>query len=150
MKLHSMLRVVCNVILAGAFALAAGRSRASESTPVVSAKAVQTRADAEGAGKRALQGPGFEWIGSPRLALAEEMSYAEAVKKIGVGEGQYDLWPAEMRVWLVIFQGRWPLTPMGPSQPPPQPIAYEGCLMTVLAASDGSRISAGDAACPAQ
>jgi hypothetical protein len=47
------------------------------------------------------------------------MSYAEAVKKIGVGEGQYDLWPAEMRVWLVIFQGRWLLTPMGPSQPPP-------------------------------
>jgi hypothetical protein len=160
MKLHSLLRVACNLILAGVLLLAAGCMRAEATAPVASAgavsgsagagaKAVRTRADAEIAGKNSLQAPGFEWIGSPRLALAEEMSYAEAVKKIGVGDGQYDVWRPETRVWLVIFQGSWLLTPMGPSQPPPAPIRYEGCLMTVLAAGDASRIAAGDAVCPA-
>ncbi|HET6846515.1 MAG TPA: hypothetical protein VFH29_06745, partial [Anaerolineales bacterium] len=120
------MRAACNLILAGGLLLMAGCSRVEGTPPVVpavagggsvgnGAAALRTAAEAEAAGKRALEAPGFQWIDAPRLALAEEISYAEAVKKVGVGEGQYDVWPAEASVWLVIFKGRWLLTPMGPS-----------------------------------
>lgn len=112
--------------------------------------AVTSRSEAEAVGKRLLETPGFAWLEPPKLAAADEMSYAEAVKLIGVGEGQYDRWPADTRVWLVIFEGRWELAPMGPPNQVQTPLPYEGCLMTVFAARDGSLISVGDAVCPSR
>ena len=91
---------------------------------------------------------GVVWLGTPNAAFAEEMSYAEANKRIGVGDGQYDLWPEETRVWLVVFKGRWQMTPIDPSQAAPQPLTYEGCALVLFTARDASLMTMGDAVCP--
>ena len=85
----------------------------------------------------------------PALVFTEEISYADAQEWIGVGKGEYNRWPRETRVWLVIFKGRWLLTPMGPG-PSPTPIEYEGCVLTLFTARDGEWIAMGDAVCPVQ
>jgi hypothetical protein len=77
------------------------------------------------------------------------MSYADAQKRLGVGEGQYDRWPPETKVWLVIFKGRWLLAPLDPNQASPTPVEYEGCGFTLFTARDGEWMAMGDAVCPA-
>lgn len=93
-------------------------------------------------------GTGFTWVESPRAVRAEQLSYAEANDRIGISEPQFDLWPADTRVWLVILEGRWLLTPMGPTQVTPQPIQYAGCLFALFTAADEKMLAAGDAVCP--
>jgi hypothetical protein len=110
---------------------------------------VETKIEAVSVGSQLLQAPGFKWIGSPRVVLAEQMTYAEANTRMGLGEAQYDVWPEETSVWLVVFQGQWKLIPVNPATPSPPSMSYEGCVMTIFAARDGSLISKGDAVCPA-
>jgi hypothetical protein len=64
------------------------------------------------------------------------MSYVDAQQRIGVGEGQYNLWSRETRVWLVVFKGQW------------TPVSYEGCLFLLFTAREGELMSMGDAICP--
>lgn len=78
--------------------------------------------------------------------LVEQMTYAEANRRIGLGEANYQIWPQDTRVWLVISQGKWSLAPMGPANS--APVEYEGCLMSVFTARDGSFILNDDAVCP--
>ncbi len=89
------------------------------------------------------------WTEYPSAVLTKEMSYADAVKWIGVGDGEYDLWPQETRVWFVVFKGRWLVTPLDPTQTNPTPLNYEGCIFSVFTARDGELISLGDSVCPA-
>ncbi len=111
---------------------------------------VETPADAVTvAGKLFVEKGGIQWIETPQTVFTEEMSYADAQERIGVGEGQYDRWPPETRVWLVIFKGRWQLTPLDPSQASPTPLEYEGCGFTLFTARDGEWMAMGDAVCPA-
>ncbi len=110
---------------------------------------VMNKAEAVIAAEKGLEDPLFKWTEPPTALFVEEMSYAEANALIGLGEpdeAQYQLWPRETRVWFVIFEGRWTLRPMGPQDAPPN--AFEGCLLTVFASRDGTRIAAGDSACP--
>jgi hypothetical protein len=81
--------------------------------------------------------------------FTEEVSYVEAQERLGVGEGQYDTWPRETRVWLVIFKGRWLLAPLDPNQAAPTPLEYEGCGFVLFTAKDGEWMAMGDAVCPA-
>lgn len=92
--------------------------------------------------------PGFKWTEPPTAPLVEEMTYEQANTKIGlpVDEGRYQALPRETMVWLVIFEGRWTLKPMGPQDAAPLP--YEGCLLHVILARDGSLLAAGDSVCP--
>ena len=99
-------------------------------------------------GTKLLEDKGIIWIESPTVAFAEEMSYAEASERIGLGNTQYDLWPPETRVWFVIFNGRWQLIPLDPNQAAPQPLSYEGCLLLVFTAGEGEFLAMGDAVCP--
>ncbi len=111
---------------------------------------VETRLAAIAVGRKLLEAKGgVKWIESPRTVLAEEMSYAEANRRIGLGDAQYDLWPQETRVWFVIFQGRWQLIPLDPTQAAPLPVTYEGCVLSLFTATDASLISMGDSVCPA-
>jgi hypothetical protein len=91
---------------------------------------------------------GAQWIEPPQPVFVEEMSYAAAVERLGVGEGEYNLWPPEARVWLVVFKGQWELVPLDPTQANPEPVRYEGCGFTLFTARDGEWISMGDATCP--
>jgi hypothetical protein len=110
---------------------------------------VKTTADAVTvAGKLFEEKGGAQWIEPPQTAFAEEMSYAEAQERLGTGEGEYDTWPPETRVWLVIFKGRWLLTPLDPNQESPTPVEYEGCGFTLFTASEGEWMALGDAVCP--
>lgn len=111
---------------------------------------VETRLTAAAIGRQLLEAQeGFTWIESPKAVLAKEMSYADANRRIGLGDAQYDLWPEQTRVWFVIFKGRWKLIPLGPTQAPPLPVTYDGCLLLVFTVRDASLISTGDSICPA-
>lgn len=114
-----------------------------------SGSSAETRLAAEAIGAQLLEAQtGFTWIEPPQTVVAVEMNYADANKQIGMNEPQYDLWPKETRVWLVVFKGRWDLVPLDPSQANPPPVTYEGCLIILFTAKDASLISAGDAVCP--
>ncbi len=107
-----------------------------------------TQADAVAAAERDLEEQGFKWTEPPRAVLVEEMSYEQAKAMIGHGDtdADYQFTPRETRVWFVIVQGKWTLEPMGP--PGAAPIPYEGCLLRVFMARDGSLLAAGDSVCP--
>ena len=154
------MRIVHTLLLATVFA-AAGCSRtesapalpAAPAAPAVSAyrpgAAVTSEADAVAAVLQIRADPDFKWTEPPRTLLVQEMTYEESVARIGLGqpdEAQYALIPRDTRVWFVILFGKWTLKPMGP--PGAAPIPYEGCLLTVVAARDGSVIAAGDSICP--
>lgn len=149
------MRPITRLFLFSLFLLAAG---CSAPTPALTASPssyqpgspVVTTADAiTVAGKQFVEMGGLQWIEPPQPVFTEEMSYADAQERIGVGEGEYNRWPRETRVWLVIFKGRWLLTPMGPG-PSPTPIEYEGCVLTLFTARDGEWMAMGDAVCPVQ
>jgi hypothetical protein len=110
---------------------------------------VESPAEAAAAGSQILEtAGGVTWIEGPRTVLAESMSYEEAVARVGIGGGEYDRWSPQTPVWLVIFQGSWDLVPLDPSQTSPPPVRYEGCVLTVFTAADGTMMSMGDAVCP--
>ena len=110
----------------------------------------EAKGDAVNAGVKLLETQaGTIWLDPPKAEFAEEMSYEEASKRIGMGDGQYDVWPKETRVWFTIFSGRWQLLTIGPAQTNPQPTTYKGCLFLVFTVSDTTLISQGDSVCPA-
>ena len=109
---------------------------------------VTNTTEAEMAGRQLIERPLMHWIGVPRLALAEESSYADAAAKIGAADPEYANWAPDTRVWLTIFEGQWDLTPIDPNNPSPQPVRYEGCVLVVFQASNGEMISMGDSRCP--
>jgi hypothetical protein len=109
---------------------------------------VTNKLEAELAGRQLFERPGQRWLGIPRLVLAEEMTYEQALDSIGLGDGQYDTWPAQTRVWLTIFQGTWQLMPIMPPGTPAAPMPYQGCVLLVFTAADGGFISMGDSVCP--
>jgi hypothetical protein len=92
---------------------------------------------------------GIHWIDAPTTVLAKEMLYSEAVKLLGEGVAQYDLWPRETKVWLVAFKGQWQLIPLDPNQANPQPLNYEGCVFSLFTAVKGEWMAGGDFVCPA-
>jgi hypothetical protein len=111
---------------------------------------VATELDAITLGSKLLEEKGsFKWIDTPATILAKEMMYMEAVQLIGEGIAEYDLWPQETKVWLVVFKGQWQLTPLDPNQENPQPLNYEGCVYSLFTARNGELIAAGDFVCPA-
>jgi hypothetical protein len=154
------MRFLSTLLLSSLLILAAGCSApqdTSDLTPTPSAtpgsyqpgSPVETRTDAITVASKLSEEPGgVQWIESPQTVFAEEMSYAKAVERLGVGEGEYDLWPPETRVWLVVFKGQWQLVPLDPSQASPQPLNYEGCAFVLFAARDGKWMAMGDAVCP--
>lgn len=110
---------------------------------------VETRTDAITVASKLFEDKGgIKWIESPQTIFTEEMSYAQAEERIGVGETQYDLWAPETKVWLVAFKGQWQLIPLDPTQADPRPLSYEGCVFSLFTARDGELISMGDYACP--
>lgn len=154
------MRIVQTLLLSIAIA-AAGCSRAApapiapaaQAAPAVSSYrpglAVTTEADAVAAVLQIRTSPDFKWTEAPRTLLVQEMSYEEAMGKVGLGQpddAQFAVIPRDTRVWFVILFGKWTLKPMGPQGA--APIPYEGCLLTVVAAKDGSVIAAGDSICP--
>ncbi len=90
----------------------------------------------------------FQWIDAPTTILAKEMIYTEAVKWLGEGVAQYDLWPRETKVWLVVFKGQWQLMPLDPNQADPQPLNYEGCVFSLFTVRNGEWMAMGDFVCP--
>ena len=91
---------------------------------------------------------GIQWIDAPTTVLAKEMPYSEAVKLLGEGVAQYDLWPQDTKVWLVAFKGQWQLMPLDPNQANPQPLNYEGCVFSLFTAGKGEWMAGGDFVCP--
>ncbi len=96
-----------------------------------------------------MEDPSFTWTQAPTPMLVEQLTYEQAYAKLGFGEpgpDQFITTPRETPVWFVIVFGKWTLQPMGP--PGAAPVAYEGCLLTILTARDGSVLSRGDSRCP--
>jgi hypothetical protein len=151
------MRYLIRLFLLSAFSLAAGCSapkaaptQQATSRPYQPGSPVETTADAVTvAGKLFMEKGGIQWIETPQAVFTEEMSYADAQQRLGVGEGEYDRWPAETRAWLVIFKGRWLLAPLDPNQASPTPVEYEGCGFTLFTAREGKWMAMGDAVCPA-
>jgi len=88
-------------------------------------------------------------VETPQVLYAVESSRNEAMNQLYNTSGvQYDIWPAEQRVWLVIFKGNWhilaPPDPTGPSEP----ILFQGCAYALFMAADAEPISSGGAKCP--
>ena len=92
---------------------------------------------------------GIQWIEAPTIVLANEMLYTDAVKLLGEGVAQYELWPRETKVWLVVFKGQYQLIPLDPNQANPQPLDYEGCVFSLFTAVKGEWMAGGDFVCPA-
>ena len=92
---------------------------------------------------------GIQWIEDPTIVLANEMLYTDAVKLLGEGVAQYELWPRETKVWLVVFKGQYQLIPLDPNQANPQPLNYEGCVFSLFTAVKGEWMAGGDFVCPA-
>jgi hypothetical protein len=111
---------------------------------------VRTKSDAIiVAGKLFEERGGIQWTASPDAVLTEQLSYAEAVKWIGVGDGEYERWPQETRVWFVVFKGSWLLAPFDPTAANPSAsLHYEGCIFSLFTASDGELMAIGDSVCP--
>lgn len=110
---------------------------------------VETKRDAIAVGNQILEEKGgIMWLETPEAVLVEEMSYVESIHWIGLDDAQYDHWPRETRVWLVVFKGRWQLVPLDPSQANPTPITYDGCGFVLFTASNGEFMAMGDAVCP--
>ena len=108
-----------------------------------------TKLDAVAAALQGFDTPDFAWTEGPRTAFVEQMTYEQALVRLwGVQppDDQFITYPRQTRVWMVIFQGRWTLVPMGP--PGAAPLPYEGCLFRMLSAADGAVMAAGDAVCP--
>jgi hypothetical protein len=154
------MRYLTTLLFIGLFLLAAGCSApkaAPDAVPTPEAtpgpyqpgSPVETTADAVTvAGNLFVEKGGVQWIEPPQTVFAEEMSYEGAQGRLGTGDGQYDRWPADTRVWLVIFKGRWLLTPLDPNQAAPTPVEYEGCGFMLFTASEGEWMAMGDATCP--
>ena len=122
---------------------------AATPTPAQPADLVTTEPDAIAhAGKLLEENGGFQWIDAPTTILSKEMPYSEAVRLLGEGVAQYELWPRDTTVWLVVFKGRWQLVPLDPNQENPQPLNYEGCIFTLFTARNGEWMAAGDFVCP--
>jgi len=92
---------------------------------------------------------GIQWIEAPTIVLANEMLYTDAVKLLGEGVAQYEIWPRETKVWLVVFKGQYQLIPLDPNQANPQPLDYEGCVFSLFTAVKGEWMAGGDFVCPA-
>ena len=92
---------------------------------------------------------GIQWIEDPTIVLANEMLYTDAVKLLGEGVAQYEIWPRETKVWLVVFKGQYQLIPLDPNQANPQPLDYEGCVFSLFTAVKGEWMAGGDFVCPA-
>jgi len=92
---------------------------------------------------------GIQWIEAPTIVLANEMLYTDAVKLLGEGVAQYEIWPRETKVWLVVFKGQYQLIPLDPNQANPQPLNYEGCVFSLFTAVKGEWMAGGDFVCPA-
>ncbi len=91
------------------------------------------------------------WLDGPTPALVQQMTFADARKVMPVlSEEAEQVWGRQTSVWLVIFKGRWQLLPYGQTQGPPAPTIYDGCLLVLFRASDGSPIANGDTVCPGQ
>ena len=118
-------------------------------TPPPPGSSIETAADAVTVANSLFE-ENIDWIGSPQAVFVEEMSYKEAQERLGVGEGDYDRWSPETRVWLVVFEGQWELMPLGPPEATLTPVRYEGCLFSLFTASAGEWMAAGDAVCPAR
>ena len=98
------------LLLTGALILAAGCSAPEASTsdePTAEApaavyspaSALTTTDQAITAGAELLEtSDGTTWIDGPRPVLAGQMTYAEAVRQIGIGDGDYETWPEETQV----------------------------------------------------
>jgi hypothetical protein len=123
---------------------------AANPAPVQPGDLVATEPDAiTYGGKLFEEKGGIQWTDAPTPVLAKEMSYTEAVKLLGVGVAQYDLWPRETKVWLVAFKGGWQLIPLDPNQENPQPLNCEGCVFSLFTALKGEWMAGGDFVCPA-
>ena len=156
----AIMRLLTTLLFLGMLLLTAGCSAPKATpdaapTPVATpgpyqpGSPVETTADAVTvAGKLFVEKGGVQWTEPPQSVFAGEMSYAEAQERLGTGEGQYDTWPPETRVWLVIFKGHWQLTPLDPNQAAPTPLDYEGCGFTLFTATEGEWMAMGDAVCP--
>ncbi len=89
------------------------------------------------------------WLDGPTPALVQQMTFTEARQVMpALSEEAEQVWGRQTSVWLVIFKGRWQLLPYGQTQGPPAPAIYDGCLLVLFRASDGSLIANGDTACP--
>jgi hypothetical protein len=123
----------------------------SSATPILgqSNNLVVTELDAITLGGKLFEEKGgIMWIDAPTIVLTKEMLYTEAIKLLGEGIAQYDLWPVETKVWLVVFKGQWQLIPLDPNQANPQPLNYEGCVFSLFTAVKGEWLAGGDFVCP--
>jgi hypothetical protein len=106
------------------------------------------QADAASTAIRLLEQPGFMWVGRPQPVLVEQLTYAEADRKIAPMEGDYSSRSPDTPVWFVILRGQWDLLPMGPPEVALTPVRYTGCLLSLFTVSDSTLIAVGDTACP--
>jgi len=86
------------------------------------------------AGTRLLQDAGLEWQARPKRLMAEQMTYAQALERLGQGIMDGDWIPPETPVWLAAFSGRYTWVPRDPAYEVLGP--YEGCVYIIFDARE--------------
>ena len=86
------------------------------------------------AGTRLLQDAGLEWQGRPKRLMAERMTYAQALERLGQGIVDGHWIPPETPVWLTAFSGRYTWVPRDPAYDVLGP--YEGCVYIIFDTGD--------------
>jgi hypothetical protein len=100
------------------------------------------------AGSRLLQDAGLEWQGRPKRLMAERMTYAQALERLGQGIMPADWVPPDTPVWLAAFSGRYVWVPRDPKYDVLGP--YEGCVYIIFDAREKLLGVGGDCPGPAR
>ncbi len=142
------------VLLMGAVVFSAGCSSENEIaylTPLPEATItayqlaypIRTNLDAAIAARRNIDTTRISPVGSPKAISVEHMTLAEAAARIPQLYTRDH--PADAKVWLVIFQGKWELLPPEAAAPLP---AYDGCVGSLFFGDEPGFMVTGDMACP--
>ena len=142
------MRFLYSFLFSGIVILAAGCSASSTAAPVEAGNQPTAAADPVQTGKQLLEAADWRWLDAPNPVVVQQMSYAEAHKRIPMLSEEYQFWGSQTSVWLVVFKGRW--GSMDPAQANAQSVTYEGCLWVLFRAADGSLIAMGTTLCPGQ
>ena len=79
---------------------------------------------------------------APTVVTVEQASYGEVRERIGQSKSfADDDYPADTKVWFVIFAGEWQILPPGPDATP-FPLS-DGCVVVIINSDDGSPLQTG-------
>ena len=131
------------LLLAGCSALRTGRP-----TPDISLQPgmpIRDATQALNAAQAILSSTRLQAKQTPRLRSVEEMSRAEALRRVATPMEQGE--SPDARVWLVILEGQWQVIPPDPSHTITPASPFSGCVYVVMDANEPGHSQVGGVEC---